>query len=470
MRPLLVGLLTAHLVACSSPGAPPPGDTTPPIVVGDVLSFDDSITSALGSHIFLPGDTLKFEIRSQDDVSLTWIGFQLDGVFALRDSLQIPDSLRHVSVGVGVALIPAGTVSGLLTVRAFARDSAGNIAELGLAGSPASFVASVGTFVPQIGFDVAGGFVMDGAPGARRFYWVNGSGSVGVFEDGGRSTTIDLPSPGRDMDFTLSKDSLVVSMPAARAYAIIDLTTAYPTLTTVADTVTAAAHDPWGLRVVSGGHAIVYRRDRTDTAIGSYVNWDIGTGEQRLLPATSVHGGLERTANRAHVIAWDLATCCGGHGQVYSATTASFAAPVVIGATSTTGVTINAEGSQVLVGNTLLALPALSETARFHVPGLGPTALSQDGNTLFASTAQGILRVRVRDGVGYDLLTVGNPPPRLFATPDGSQLFMPFSSFVRYADLPPLPARTLSRTAGATSGSGVKIDRSSARRSLSAIR
>src|SRR5439155_20233611 len=79
----------------------------------------------------------------------------------------------------------------------------------------------------------------------------------------------------------------------------------------------------------------------------------------------------------------------------------------------------------------------------FHRPaGLGPVAFSEDDRAIFASTAQGILRVRVSDGVRYDLVDVGGPPPRLFTTPDGGQLFMPFASFIRYADLPTLPPRS----------------------------
>jgi hypothetical protein len=449
-------LLAAALMTCSGPTGTdrietPIRDTTPPLIRGDVFSFDDSITSALGAHIFLPADTMTFDVVARDSVLLAWIGFRFGGAANVSDSVQVPDSLGQEVVGLRVTITPPPGFAGLVTVRGFARDSAGNVTETVLNGSPASFVQPVTTYIPQVGFDVDGrGWVMDGPDGSRRLYWVTASRSVGVWEDNARSTYLSLPGQGHDIDFTLNKDSLLVTIPDSSQYAIIDLRASYPTVALVRDTVTATQGQPWLLRIAANNHAIVYRRNASDTASGSYVDWDLSSGQQRLLSGPVVHGGMERTADRSHVIIWDITACCTGRGQVYTSPAGSFAAPVTMGASPSAGVTLNAAGTRLLVGTSLHALPFLDRVAQFHLPSvLGPVALSQDGSTLFAATPQGILRVRVSDGIGYDLVSVGDPPPRLFATPDGGQLFMPFESFIRYANLPALPPRGASATAAA---------------------
>jgi len=438
--------LTALLMMCSGPTdtTRPNPDTLAPLVDGNVLSFDDSITSVLGAHIFLPGDTLAFQVMAQDNVALEWIGFRFSGAATLSDSILVPDSLRSKTVGVTVRVIPAQGASGLLTVTGFGRDTSGNLGEVVLAGSPASFVVPITTYVPQIGFDVDGrGFAMDGPDGSRRFYWITGSSSLGVFEDNARSTYIPLPGQGRDIDFTLNKDSLILTIPALHEYGIVDLLASYPTLTLVPDSVTTTQDQPWLLRIAANNHAVVYRRSTTDTTTGSYVDWNLTTGEQQLIPGALVHGSLDRTSDRNHIIVWEDTACCTGRAQVYTSATRTFAAPVTFPASPGAEVRLDAAGSFLLVGSNLLTFPSLDAIVPFHLPAvLGPMALSKDGRTIFASTAQGILRVRVSDGVGYDLVDIGGPPPRLFTTPDGGQLFMPFASFIRYADLPTLPPRS----------------------------
>src|SRR5438034_7430757 len=110
---------------CSGPTdtTRPNPDTLAPLVDGNVLSVDDSITSVLGAHIFLPSDTLAFQVMAQDNVALEWIGFRFSGAATLSDSILVPDSLRSKTVGVTVRVIPAQGASGLLTVTGFGRDT-----------------------------------------------------------------------------------------------------------------------------------------------------------------------------------------------------------------------------------------------------------------------------------------------------------------------------------------------------------
>src|SRR5438093_13600820 len=131
----------------------------------------------------LPGDTLALKVMAQDNVALEWIGFRFSGAATLSDSILVPDSLRSKTVGVTVRVIPAQGASGLLTVTGFGRDTSGNLAEVVLAGGPASSVVPITTYVPQIGFDVDGrGSALDGPDGSRRFYWITGSSSLGAYE------------------------------------------------------------------------------------------------------------------------------------------------------------------------------------------------------------------------------------------------------------------------------------------------
>lgn len=443
-------LLLPVLTSCSnSTGTktivgPPPRDHVPPSLAGDVLSFDHDLNTKLGSHIFFPGDTLTIDLTAQDSGGVAWIGFRLSGAATVSDSVPVPDSIARDTIGILVRLIPPSGFSGLVVVTGFARDSSGNLGQVVLNGGPSSFVQAVTASVSQFGFGVGDrGWAMDGPGGARRFYWVTDSKSLGVYEDTARSTYLPLPSQGQDVDFTLHKDSLVVTLPDSDEYAIIDLRAPYPTVALVPDTVTVTRDHPWSIRIAANNHAIVYRRNPIDTTQGSYVDWDLTSGQQTLISAPVVHGGATRTTDRSHVVVWNAGTCCHLVAQVYSSPADAFGAPVAIGTVPSTDVTLNSAGTMILVDSLLLGMPQLTPVATYHLPGIvGPIALSEDGSTLFASTALGILRVRASDGVGYDLVTVADPgdqPLQLFPTPDGHQLFMPYDVFIRYADLPALP-------------------------------
>lgn len=446
------------LIACgggTEPGHDDDGGATPPPAVRDeaaplldglVLAWDDSDRTEPGSRIFLPGDTLNFEVAALDSSHLEWIGYRLSipGYPDYRDSLQVPDSLSREALGVLVSLLPSSPpLSAVLTVAGFARDSAGNLREMVLRGSPASLVTATETLYPQMGGG-GGDFAMDleGAGGRIRTYWVDLDMQAIGRDDGSPSTGLTLPAPARSIDVTLDPNVVVVTLPTLDALALVDMRPESYAITLVPDTVSAVEGAPWLVRVAANGHAIVYRQDPANVgAPGSYVDVDLATGEQRLIADVTVGGEMQRSADRSRIVVRG-----GTLAQAYTSQTGQFSPPATVGELGT-GMSLDARGTLMLLGDRLYDLPGMTLRTRFALPGAsGPSALSPDGTTLFAGLRDHVLRVRVQDGAGYDLFPVTNP--LLVATPDGRQIMMPATNgygqggyFRRYIDLPPLPDR-----------------------------
>jgi hypothetical protein len=428
----------------------PPGarrDSAAPLVDGILLAHDDSVRSEPGAYNFLPTDTINFEVVAGDSAHLEWLGFRLGGVVTYQDSLPIPEADRQRVVGVTISLLPGGPpLSGLLEIRGFARDSAGNLGESTLANSPASLLGyDDGSYGGATGAGTDFAADLGGAGGGVRLFWIDPArDSIGRSDYDGPSP--ELPGSPQSLDLTLARDTVVVTLPELGAYGFVDMYEETPTVRQVRDTVTAVPGTPWLIRVGMNDHALVYRRHPTDPAApGSYVDLDLATGEQRLLAGLEVGGRMERSADRSRIVVSDPAT---GLAQVYDVATGQVSPPVDIGAGVASPVTMNRDGTLLLAGQTLRSLPALTVVRRFRLPGvIGPTALSLDGLTIFATTPLGILRARASDGMGYDIFPLlGWTGPQIVVMPDERHLVIPrpidFNGWLRtYIPLAPVPER-----------------------------
>lgn len=430
-------LLAMLVVACGGgtdpsgepPGTPPPGapgpDNSTPLVSGALRTYDDSLIVGIGTNVYLPSDSIHFDILAQDD-SLAWIGFVISGAITYQDSVAVPVAYQ-TGVRQPVTLIRTG-LTGTLTIRAFARDHRGHRDEVDLEGNPAHLVASQAVLYPQVGGG-AEEFAIDllGSGGTRRSYWVT-STSV-EREDGSGFIGPTLPAAPQSVDILTNPDSLIVTLPSLGVYAIVDLgitNGAYPDPVLIPDTVTAVAGAPWALRTAANGHVIVQRRHPSDAALDSWVDLDPETGTQILLRDVVVtRGRLTRTVDHTRIAVWDT-TCCAGQAQVYTAATGAWSAAAKIGVTGRTAVTMDNAGNRLLAGTQLYALPSVTPVARFRPAHLtGSTVLSPDGLSLIAVTSAGFLRVW-RDNQAADLtaMTQYYPEP-LIPLPDIPELLIP---------------------------------------------
>lgn len=140
-------MLACMAVACvgCSDGSGPEEDP-PPSVWGFTVGWDGIESKHTGAPTFAAGDTIQFVIHASDNSRVTWLGFELSGLYVGADSVEVTDSLHTVYVD---TYVPTGTsAAGTILVTGFAWDDQGQRGEQELKGNPISlYITKVRPFL-----------------------------------------------------------------------------------------------------------------------------------------------------------------------------------------------------------------------------------------------------------------------------------------------------------------------------------
>lgn len=238
------------------------------------------------------------------------------------------------------------------------------------------------------------------------------------------------PNRPTGLDLTVSQDSLVVSLPEARALGVIDLTRNTRAVTSVSLTIENFANRrPDILRVMAGNRVIVALTFDGSGFGGQVLEYNLATRTQRLRTEVGINQNvteltrLARSTDRQRLLLLLDDSCCPLLGFIYDARTDQWSTGSGTVNYFFPTVSANADGSRFLIGSSLFSgtltfLQAFSPTGY----GNGPTALGMDGTTAFFAIDTGVLQVRLTDGSIARTLSTASAPTQLFVLPTGTAI------------------------------------------------
>jgi hypothetical protein len=235
------------------------------------------------------------------------------------------------------------------------------------------------------------------------------------------------PNRPTGLDLSAGQDSLIVSLPEAKAIGIINLTGS----TRVFDTVRLSLDNflnrrPDLLRVMAGSRVIIAVTFDGSGFGGEVVEYNLATRTQRVRTDVGINQNvteltrLARSMDRQRMLLLIDDSCCPLSGFVYNATTDQWSSRFDTVNRFFPSVASNSDGSRFLIGATLFS-GTLTFLQTYSPAGYndGPTALASDGTTAFFATPGGVLQVRLADGGTIRTMSTSGAPTRLYVLPNG---------------------------------------------------
>ena len=238
------------------------------------------------------------------------------------------------------------------------------------------------------------------------------------------------PNRPTGVDLSAGQDSLIVSLPEAKAIGVIHLATSSRVFDTVRlDIDNFLNRRPDILRVVGGNRVIIAVTFDGSGFGGKVVEYDLTTRMQRTRFDVGVNQSvteltrLARSTDRQRMLLLIDDSCCPLWGFVYDAATDQWSSRFDTVNRFFPAVATNSDGSRFLIGATLFS-GTLTFLQTYSPSGYtdGATALSTDGATGFFATSDGVLQVRLSDGAITRTLPTTGAPTQLYVLPNGKAL------------------------------------------------
>jgi hypothetical protein len=406
-------------------------DRTPP-----VLSDVNYIHIANLAGQFAVGDSLWFTVNASDNDEVSWFLWELGAPANVRDSVRAP-----VVGGIPywfalLPVTPAWVGAPILSLRA--RDASGlesnvlsstqdSLRFYPLLTHPTTAVAT-GT-ASTSAFPNLGDLVYD----AKRnvFYIVMVStNEIAVLDVATMTfrTPIKVASPAGGLDLSVSGDSLLVTLPASKSLAVVDLAQPAAPPSTIALSVldTAGTSSPNSapmlVRVAANGKAVVTLA-YTTRAGDDIVTVDLKTGGQAIRSDGRkpyafgvVSAGI--TPDRSRLLMFDY-NC----PRSYVSASDSFTPCGQQAGLNVRGFTFDAAGQRYALGNG-------AYDGDFHLLRMSPlikaiqpaSAISSDGTVLYLGAYQSVRAMRIADGIFTERFDIPLTVDRLFVSPAGDWL------------------------------------------------
>ena len=400
-------------------------DRTPPttgLVVG--TPYQNWSQGGTGGGYLFTGDSIGVVISASDNRALSYVVWEVLPV-GYRDSLAVSGPAVSFPLHIPV---PPGWLGDSLRVRAYARDSSGNVSVPELA--PDTIVVLPTFTAPGAVAALPSGATDLAVDTARDLVYAlePNSGTVAIFSpaSGAVTGTITLPEAVHSFDITASGDSIVTALPIARALGIVDLLQSPPAMTTNALAGLDSTTSPWYVRMTTGGRAFLLEIGVNSGHVYSY---DLGSSTLRRRLDAGVEGEagggpIERSYDRSAVVVNGSTSLL----QRYDAVSDSFG---TIATSVEAGVRPVLDGA----GRHVAVDRALYDSALHRLPNMRDlqviAALSPDGQTAYSAlnnfwpntTPTYVARSAVTDGrVADRILTpiVG----QIHLSPDGKKLVL----------------------------------------------
>ncbi|HET7322270.1 MAG TPA: hypothetical protein VFI96_07245, partial [Longimicrobiaceae bacterium] len=376
-------------------------DRTPPTLLG---------ASTEGSHLagrYAPGDSLRVRVSARDNHEVRAIVVELGEPANARDSV-IVSGFAIFDQPVALPVRPEWIGSPVL--RVYARDAAGNKSET-LASLPDSILiypnvdgpvrsATMNGASRAVIHDPARNLLFLGAPDSARL-------NVLALKTMTLLPTISLPSGASGGDLSPSGDSLVLALPDARAFAIVDLDrlSAPPSVIPLtADT--TGEFGPVDLRTLANGKVIAVIASSGDVR-EEVIEVDLSTGEQRHRSDVEWRGGgglsryaLGRSIDHSNLVLYFDGSYC---AQRYTSATDRFGPCQPIQWTGPMAVDAYGRISADYTGSRFLIVNGVygSDLHLTHLlpdqDDYLPTVIAPDGESAYLSTLKGVVKVRTLD-------------------------------------------------------------------------
>ena len=238
------------------------------------------------------------------------------------------------------------------------------------------------------------------------------------------------PNRPSALDLSPGGDSLIVTLPEARAVGIIVLDPRR-----LIDTVRLDSFPDFGLRrpdvirVLANSHAITVTTQESIGFDGLVVDYNLSARTVRWRQdvgynfTVTSNTYVARSGDRKRLLMLLADTCCPTWAFVYNSDTDAFSRKVDTVDDSYPSISANVDGSRFLIGATLFSgtLEFLQEYQPSRYAG-GPTTLNPDGASGFFATPDGVVQIRLSDGAVLRSFTTGTPPTALYALPTGRAL------------------------------------------------
>lgn len=415
-------------------------DDVAPRVTGGPLALSGYVAGTAPEVAKGVGETLGLEIRATDNHQITWMGYRLGPPANVADSIAVNSANGAFDPRLVVPAAWLGTSS----ITLFARDAGGRLTEMVPSAdhfqvypvrSATPRTASLAELPTDYAYDARRDLLYLLLPNAR---------SVAVFSVG--TLTYDTPivfdEAPAGIDLSLSADSLLVTLPEARALGVVAVAqTGRPVSRIPLDYDTTHARKPDRVRVAANGKAIVSLRAGDVTAGPRLIEYDLGTGLQHPRTELGLDGSaaaptlLVHSWDRTQILAINGSPCCGGSGMVYVSArdvfTRSAGAEVAPGLPATA----DSVGRGYVNGGSYLTADLTSSRwiapPDFHAYYYSPSALSPDGAHAYFVSGLGYKTVNVADGSMVEAVTLSttssdtSPMEQLYrfiALPGGDRL------------------------------------------------
>jgi hypothetical protein len=391
-------------------------DRTPPKLVWGGVG-----TPRLAGDYFV-GDTINVQVVAWDDnvlEALTWEVWPA----GFRDSLRT--TAASLAPWIGIPVQPAW--GGPIRLRFYARDAAGLTSDT-LSTAPDS-IRVYPTIQRPVTTTTLPAQLLDMQIDAKRgvLYVVPawGNNLFAVATTSLAVTSIPLPYRPWGIDLSPGGDSLILTLPEARALAVLDLRqpTSAPVLVPVTQLDTAIGQRPSQVVVAANGKAFLHLEGAVTSAY-MLREVDLTSGAQRIRTDAGNKGWV---GGGALARSFDHSTLVmngpDSYFQRYDAATDAFGPALTT--PNLWGPTIDGTGQHIVVGLDLYdaGLQFVRRLASPIPPAVPTRALSPDGVYLYEGL-RGIVRTRVSDGLMQDRSPAPFVPDLIRLSPDGTLLAM----------------------------------------------
>jgi len=388
-------------------------DTRPPTVTVSMTSSHGA-APASGPWNLFAGDTISLVLTATDNYLVHTLYWEIDPV-GVRDSAL----LRGVSVARSLTIPLPNAWTGPLQIKAWARDSAGNVSDT-VSSAPGA-IAVYPTVSPAAGMTAIAGDVTDVAFDGKRgvLYLLQGNAQrIAIFSPASHTVvrTIALPAIPSAFDLTQSLDTIVAVFDTPQAFGIVDLTQSTPAVQMVPFTHCCRPLQVTDLRIGSNGRILISAGCVGCLTPDAYI---LDPAADTLIDRLA-GGAIERTPDASAMVfngpwfrRYDIAT--NAFSFLADART-QYVHPEVDGTAAHVAV-----GGD-LYDSTLQYVRTVSVAA--SVPQ-GPAAMSPDGRTHYMAVSPyntGIYRSRVSDGSPIDRIPANAFVTQLKLSPDGATL------------------------------------------------
>lgn len=393
---------------------------------------------------FMVGARLNGVATATDERLLSHIVWEFGDPINQRDSIATGDVSTQFEI-----VVPPEWAGRQATLRVYARDHGGNYS-VPWVSAPAAFAFYPNFLIAgeqSLPLEFANEMVYDRQ--RDRLYSFFGSTATAIdLTTMDPLATIPLPALAGAADITLSGDSLLVTQSGLLTLSVIDLdafqlvdTVPLPVVDSLAGGDTVNPPRPTGVRVLANGKAII-QLHREAAGGSNSVELDLTTGQTRLRSETDGGGGgVERWWSRMGVSpdrSW-LVLFDEGCTRTYRAATDAFSACMSPDPGDIEGFQIgfDSASTRVLAGGRLLT----EDLVQVGTIPPGVSQLSQGGQFAFVADGEGLLKIRIADGLimGRLYLGFGGSTSRLVLLKDGNTMVMLRNGALTRFDLSMLP-------------------------------